>query len=208
MNSTNSSDLASEEQPLEMRPIRTVMQEGLTRAGRILGRYWLWGVVLLIGALLWQDMQPEVDVPENGPPAPDFKLRKMNGEPFRLSAHRGDIVVLNVWATWCQPCHDEIPGFVDLQEAFADRGVTFVGLSIDEAGLDAVRPFARKYALNYPQVASQSVAWEKYGQMRTIPRTFVIDRQGRIRYRHTGLLMKGRLKLVLDKLMSEPTALR
>jgi peroxiredoxin len=179
------------------------MQTGLARAGRFLRRYWFWGVLALAGALLWQDLQPEVTVEETGPVAPDFALEQMNGETFRLSDHRGEVVVLNIWATWCDPCHTEAPGFVELQNEFAGE-VTFVGLSIDDGGFAAVRPFARKYDLNYPQLASQTVAWEKYGRSQAVPRTFVLDRQGRIRYRHTGLLLKGRLTLVLDELTAEP----
>ena len=196
-----------EGQPPEPHPVRAVIRESLTRAGRGLRRYGLWGVVLLIGALLWQDMQPDVTVAESGPVAPDFTLEQMNGDTFRLSEHRGTVVVLNIWATWCDPCHTEAPGFVELQNEFAGE-VTFVGLSVDDAGFAAVRPFARTYDLNYPQLASQSVAWEKYGRSRAVPRTFVIDRQGRIRYRHTGLLLKGRLKIVLDELTAEATASR
>lgn len=197
----------SEDQSLETRPVRAVILESLTRAGRFLRRYWLWSAVLLVGALLWQDMQPDVTVEETGPTAPAFSLKQMNGETFRLSEHRGEVVVLNIWATWCDPCHTEVPGFVELQEEFAGE-VTFVGLSIDDGGFEAVRPFARKYDVNYPQLASQRVAWEKYGRSQAVPRTFVIGRQGRIRYRRTGLLLKGRLKIVLDELTSEPTASR
>lgn len=210
-NPTDSSLPSAEEQPEsqppEPHPVRAVIRESLTRAGRGLRRYGLWGVVLLIGALLWQDMQPDVTVAESGPVAPDFTLKQMNGDTFRLSEHRGTVVVLNIWATWCDPCHTEAPGFVELQNEFAGE-VTFVGLSVDDAGFAAVRPFARTYDLNYPQLASQSVAWEKYGRSQAVPRTFVIDRQGRIRYRHTGLLLKGRLKIVLDELTAETTASR
>lgn len=191
----------------EKRPVRTVLQEGLSDIGRVLRRHWMWGVAIVIGTLLWQDMQPDVTVPESGPTAPDFTLEQMNGETFRLSEYREEVVVLNIWATWCDPCHTEVPGFVELQEEFAGK-VTFVGLSIDGGGFEAVRPFARRYDLNYPQVASPSVAWEKYGQTQAVPRTYVIDRQGRIRYQHTGLLLKGRLKLVLEELTTETTASR
>jgi peroxiredoxin len=204
---TDSSVPPSEDQPLETHPVRAMIRESLTRAGRFLRRYWLWGAVLLMGALLWQDMQPDVTVEETGPMAPDFALEQMNGEVFRLSEHRGEVVVLNIWATWCDPCHTEVPGFVELQNEFAGE-VTFVGLSIDDGGFEAVRPFARRYDLNYPQLASQTVAWKKYGRSQAVPRTFVIGRQGRIRYRHTGLLMKGRLKIVLDELTAESTASR
>lgn len=168
--------------------------------GRGLRRYWMWGAVLVFGLVLWIDMRPEVDLPSSGPPAPDFVLDRMNGEPFRLSEHRGEVVVLNIWASWCQPCHDEIPGFVELQSQFAEDGVTFVGLSIDKEGFAAVRPFVQRYDVNYPQVVGPTVAWEKYGRTRAVPRTFVIDRQGRIRFQHTGLLLPGRLERVLNTL--------
>jgi len=173
-------------------------------AGRVVRRYWMWGALLLFGVYLWQDIRPDVDLPEDGPRAPDFALTRMNGETFRLSEHRGEVVVLNVWATWCPPCRDEIPGFVELQREFRGEGVTFVGLSVDEDGLAAVRRFAQTQTLNYPQVASPEVAYRKYGRTTAVPRTFVIDRRGRIRYTHSGLFMPGRLQPMLDVLVAEP----
>ncbi|WP_179862353.1 TlpA family protein disulfide reductase [Longibacter salinarum] len=163
----------------------------------------MWGILLVFGFYLWNDLSPDIDLPDRGPRAPDFALTQMNGETFQLSRHRGEVVVLNVWATWCPPCRVEIPGFVELQDQFAEDGVQFVGLSVDEQGLDAVREFGRTNELNYPQVASRSVAWKKYGQTRTVPRTYVIDKAGRVRYRHTGLLLKGALEPVLNELSAE-----
>jgi peroxiredoxin len=172
--------------------------------GRLLRRYGVWGALLIGGVFLWQDMRPDVALPKSGPRAPDFTLTRLNGESFHLSEHRGEVVVLNVWATWCAPCRDEIPGFVQLQREFRDRGVQFVGLSVDESGMTAVRRFAQEQPLNYPQVASQRVAARKYGQTTAIPRTFVIDRRGRIRYTHSGLLLPGRLQPMLETLVAEP----
>lgn len=175
----------------------------VTSTGQFLRRYWMWGAILLFGVYLWHDIRPDIDLPESGPSAPDFTLTQMNGETFRLSEHRGEVVVLNVWATWCPPCRKEIPGFVELQREFRDEGVTFVGLSVDDGGLATVRRFAQDRTLNYPQVASQSVAYRKYGQTTTVPRTYVIDKRGQIRYRHSGLLLKGSLEPVLKTLTSE-----
>jgi peroxiredoxin len=172
---------------------------------RFVRAYWMWGVVIAVGFYLWQDIRPNIDLPPDGPPAPDFTLQQMNGDTFRLSDHRGEVVILNVWATWCPPCRVEIPGFVELQDEYGERGVTFVGLSVDQSGLQAVREFADGQRLNYPQVASQSVAYRKYGESTTVPRTYVIDKQGRIRYQHTGLLMKGSLVPVIEELLEEPT---
>lgn len=171
--------------------------------GRWLRRYGLWGALLIGGVFLWQDMRPKTDLPENGPPAPDFALTRLNGESFQLSEHRGEVVVINVWATWCAPCRDEIPGFVQLQREYRDQAVQFVGLSVDENGLAAVRRFAQTQPLNYPQVASQTVASRKYGTTTTVPRTFVIDKRGQIRYTHSGLLLPGRLQPMLESLVAE-----
>lgn len=175
-------------------------------AGRVwsfVRRNWTWGVVLALGLYLWQDIRPNIDLPPDGPPAPDFALEQMNGSTFRLSDHRGEVVVLNVWATWCPPCRVEIPGFIELQDEYRDQGVLFVGLSIDEGGLETVRPFARERGMNYPQLASQRVAYREYGTSNSVPRTYVIDKQGRIRYEHVGLLLKGSLVPVLDELAAE-----
>ena len=172
--------------------------------GRLLRRYGLWGALLIGGIFLWQDLRPETDLPESGPPAPDFTLTRLNGASFQLSEHRGEVVVLNVWATWCAPCRDEIPGFVQLQREFRDRDVQFVGLSVDASGLGAVRRFAQEQPLNYPQVVSKTVASRKYGTTTTVPRTFVIDKRGRIRYTHSGLLLPGRLQPMLETLVAEP----
>jgi peroxiredoxin len=175
-------------------------------AGRVwyyVKEYWMWPVLVAVGLYVWNDISPSVDLPASGPPAPDFRLERMNGETFHLRAHRGEVVILNVWATWCPPCRYEIPGFNELQAEYADRPVTFVGLSVDDGGLDDVRAFAQEQPLEYPQTASQSVAYRKYDHASTIPRTYVIDKQGRIRYQHTGLLLQGALRPMIEELLRE-----
>lgn len=177
-----------------------------SRTARLLGflrRNWSWALVVVAALYLWQTIHPDVDLPASGPPAPEVVLPTMSGDVFRLSDHRGEVVVLNVWATWCPPCRMEIPGFVDLQEEFRERGVLFVGLSVDDEGFEVVRPYAEEHAINYPQLASQRVAYRDYGTGTSVPRTYVIDKWGRIRYEHTGLLLKGALAPVLDELAGE-----
>lgn len=177
-----------------------------TPARRLLAflrRNWTWGLVLALGFYLWQTIHPNINLPPDGPPAPDFELEAMDGSTFRLSDHRGEVVVLNVWATWCPPCRVEIPGFIELQEAYRDDGVLFVGLSVDEGGLETVRPYAEERGMNYPQLASVRVAYRDYGTDSAVPRTYVIDKRGRIRYEHVGLLLKGALVPVLDELAAE-----
>ncbi|MDZ7681191.1 MAG: TlpA disulfide reductase family protein [Fodinibius sp.] len=76
--------------------------------------------------------------------ARDFEVTLMNGESFSLSEHRGNVIVLNIWATWCAPCLEEIPDFVDLYEKYRGDGLTVLGVSIDKRGEAAVKPFVDK----------------------------------------------------------------
>jgi len=134
--------------------------------------------------------------------APDFTLTRMNGDPFTLSNHKGQVVVLNVWATWCPPCRKEIPGFIDIQKQMRDKGVLFVGVSVDKKGWKVVRPFAKKLGINYPIVVDDGTINLKYGPFRGIPTTFIINKKGKVEYMTTGLINQKALQPVLDKLAS------
>jgi len=136
--------------------------------------------------------------------APDFTLKTMQGETFTLSDHEGKVVVLNIWATWCGPCRDEIPEFIELQKEMDDQGVLFVGLAIDEAGWDAIRPYARQMGFNYPVVWDEGFdVTKKYGPLRGVPTTFIINRNGRMRYVSSGTISKSDLKPILKKMVEK-----
>ncbi|SHE80439.1 Peroxiredoxin [Fodinibius roseus] len=132
--------------------------------------------------------------------APDFTLTQMNGESFTLSEHEGKVVVLNIWATWCGPCRKEIPDFVEIQEEMRDEDVLFVGVSLDEEGWEVVRPFARKYEVNYPLVVDDGSVFDGYGPFRGIPMTFVINKKGKLEYVAPGMVNKKTIKPILEKL--------
>ncbi len=123
-------------------------------------------------------------------PAPDFELKDMNGKTIRLSEYRGQVVLLNFWATWCGPCKIEIPWFVEFQRAYKDRGFTVIGVSVDEDGWEAVRPFLASRQVNYPVVVSTVEVEQKYGGVEALPVSFLIDREGRIANTHVGLVTK------------------
>ncbi len=165
-------------------------------------RYWHWPVLLVVGMYAYQQYMPSIDLSTVEGQAPDFTAQTLEGDRFRLRAHRGEVVVLNVWATWCPPCRVEMPGFVDLQQSLGDEGVQFVGIAVDRAGAEAVRPFVEKQEINFPQIANPSVAARHFpGEV--VPRTYVIDKQGRIRYRHSGVLLKWALRDALETLVAE-----
>jgi peroxiredoxin len=136
-------------------------------------------------------------------PAPDFERTTLAGDVFRLSAHRGQVVVVNFWATWCAPCRIETPEFVALQDEFREMGLLFVGVSLDEEGFEAVRPFAEEFGVNYPLVIGDEHLVEQFGGLQGLPTTFLIDRSGRIRYGMTGLAGRGHLMPLIRELLDE-----
>jgi len=119
-------------------------------------------------------------------PAPDWKLADLNGRMTKFSDFHGKVLILDFWATWCAPCRVEIPHFVELQKQYGDKGLTIIGVSLDEQGPEVVKKFVKRLGVNYPIVIGDAKVAEAYGGIDAIPTTFVIDRQGRIVSRHMG----------------------
>lgn len=132
--------------------------------------------------------------------APDFTLQTMEGETFTLSEYKGNVVVLNFWATWCGPCREEIPDFMELYEEMKDDGVLFAGVSLDEEGWEKVRPYARDMEINYPIMIDDGNVSRQYGPIRAIPTTFIINKKGQVEYVAPGMLNKEKLQPILQKL--------
>lgn len=117
--------------------------------------------------------------------APDFSLPELTGEQLSLSAYRGRVVLLDFWATWCDPCRDEIPHLVELQNKYRDQGLQIIGVSMDD-GPEPVRDFYQRFQMNYPVVMGNAKIGELYGGILGLPIAFVIGRDGRIYARHAG----------------------
>ena len=137
----------------------------------------------------WAKQLPEAPVKpiELGVMAPDFVMQDQDGKDVRLADHRGKVVVLDFWATWCPPCRKEIPGFVNLHNNYQAKGVEVVGVSLDRSWAP-VKPFMQEYRINYTIVLGDQQLTEMYGGFTGIPTTFVIDRNGVIRDKHTGYM--------------------
>ena len=121
-----------------------------------------------------------------GKAAPDWQLSDVNGKSLRLADFKGKVVVLDFWATWCPPCRAEIPGLIAIQKKYADQGLSIIGVSVDEQGPKAVKPFIDRFAINYPVVMGDAKVLADYGGISLIPTTFVIDRAGNVVATHQG----------------------
>lgn len=119
-------------------------------------------------------------------PAPSFEVETLTGASFSMEEHRGNVVLVNFWATWCPPCIVEIPDFIEMYESMADDGLTILGISVEEGEEDAVRGFVEEFDIPYDIAISMGLA-EDFGGVQGLPTTYVIDKEGQIVHRIIGL---------------------
>ncbi len=118
-------------------------------------------------------------------PAPDFTLPLIDGGQLQLSSYRGKVVLLDFWATWCVPCREETPHFVELQQKYGAQGLQIIGVSMDDSP-EPVHTFYQQYHVNYPVVMGTADVGSAYGGVLGLPIAFLIDREGRIYAKHMG----------------------
>lgn len=141
--------------------------------------------------------------PQQGAAAPDFSLPELTGQQLQLSAYRGKVVLLDFWATWCEPCREETPHLVELQKKYRDQGLQIIGLSMDD-GPEPAREFYQRFQMNYPVVMGNAKIGELYGGVLGLPIAFLIDREGRIYKKHTGATDASVFERDVRTLLSQP----
>lgn len=133
-------------------------------------------------------------------PAPDFAVTTLDGQRLRLADLRGQVVVLNFWATWCGPCRYEIPDLVALQQELGPDGLQVVGISLDEEAA-LVEPFVEEYGITYPVAVDDGTFQRTYGPFAFLPATYVIDRQGIATHYAAGMVTRSALAPILRALL-------
>jgi peroxiredoxin len=113
-------------------------------------------------------------------PAPAFALATPGGPTLRLAEHRGRVVLLNFWATWCAPCREEMPAMERLYRRLGGEGLVVRAVSVDAQGAAVVTPFLDEQKLTYPIGLDPRMALARRYQVRALPATFLVDRRGRL----------------------------
>lgn len=148
------------------------------------------------------NMVLRIEVAEIRPAAADFTLTDANGKIVRLTDYKGQVVLLNFWATWCAPCKTEIPWFMEFEKTYKDRGFTVLGVAFEEDGWTTVRPYIASQGMNYPVMISAPEQLPKpYSRIEMLPTTYLIDRQGRIAGTHDSLATKAVYEEWIRKLL-------
>ncbi len=120
-----------------------------------------------------------------GQPAPDFALKSSTGENLRLSEYRGDVVMINFWATWCGPCRQEMPLLDELYSRYQRVGFNLLGVNIDDDSSRAMRMIA-ELGVSFPVLFDTRKEVSKLYDVDAMPVTILVDREGKIRYIHQG----------------------
>ena len=135
--------------------------------------------LLTTGAVLGVKLAPTIFPVEVGARAPDFRALDLDSrDTVALASYRGQVVLLNIWATWCEPCRVEMPSMEQLHQDLGPAGLKVVAISIDEAGPEVVREFRREYGLTFRILHDQSRAVERTFQTTGVPESFVLNREG------------------------------
>jgi peroxiredoxin len=164
----------------------------------------LW--VAVIGVLVWR-FGPQVGaalgIGGTDEPAPPFAVTTLDGDTLTLDALRGNVILVNFWATWCPPCRLEMPGFQDVWQDYRDDGLVIVGLSVDRGVRDPVIRWVREREITYPIAFAPGSVVRAYGGANVLPTSILIDRNGRIVHRVEGFYAEPALRAAVRRLLGE-----
>lgn len=135
--------------------------------------------------------------------APEFSLQDSIGKTMSLKNYSGRVLLLDFWATWCHGCKEEIPWFAEFERKYGEKGLTVIGVSLDDDGWAKVKPFIDSTKIPYQILLGNDATATKYG-IQQMPDTFLIDRRGRIAATYVGLVDKDDVEKNIRAILSQP----
>ena len=129
-------------------------------------------------------------------------MTQLDGGTWTMSEHRGQVVLVNFWATWCGPCWEETPGLIRLSRELGPKGLAVVGVAIDEGGPEKVRKFVDDFGVPYPVVRPERLSQMEYG-MAGVPTTVLVDREGRVAKTYVGAVRQADFATDVETLLAE-----
>jgi len=147
---------------------------------------------------------PADEIPTGNRPAPALTFKDVaTGAKVSLADLKGKVVVVDFWATWCEPCKTEIPGYIALQEKYGKDGLVIIGVSLDQAGLKVVKKFAKEHGVNYTLVMGETDDLDaltgKPGADIVIPTTFLIGRDGKLVHAKRGAMPHAEYEALVQR---------
>ena len=134
--------------------------------------------------------------------APELGLKDSQGKRADLKDYRGDVILLDFWATWCHECQQEIPWFAEYERKYHEAGLRVVGVSLDEEGWEVVKPFIKTAAVPYRILLGNDATATAYGIV-NMPETFLIDRDGRIAAAYVGMVDRNNIAKNIEILLEQ-----
>lgn len=139
---------------------------------------------------------------EIGSSFPDFSVTDLQGRPLSSAGLRGKVVLVDFWATWCQPCRKEMPGYQKLVQRYGSRGFAVIGFKFDTmADMEDPLAFARGIGAHYPLAVASGEIKKKFGGIDALPTTMIYDRRGFLRYKVLGFEYTDTIESVLKPLL-------
>jgi cytochrome c biogenesis protein CcmG/thiol:disulfide interchange protein DsbE len=158
-------------------------------------------VTVVIVALLAYGLMARATSLQVGAPVPDFELTAFDGSPMKLSSHRGQVVVVNFFASWCNPCREEAPAIQQTWQAYeGSTDVQFFGIAYKDAGSKA-QAFLQEFNATYPSTAEPGNGTARQYGVTGVPETFVIDQQGNLVRHYLGAITQAKLSRDVDELL-------
>jgi peroxiredoxin len=132
---------------------------------------------------------------------PELVMTRLDGGTWKMREHRGQVVLVNYWATWCEPCWEETPGLIRLSREV--KGLAVVGVALDAGGVAKVQKFVDEFHVPYPVVMPERMSQMEFG-LEGVPTTILVDKQGRVAKSYVGAVRERDFRADVEVLLAEP----